>query len=723
MDNNLAYYAEEFALHTSQSFFLTGKAGTGKTTLLKKILSHTTKNTIVVAPTGVAAINAGGVTMHSMFGLPLTSFIPNNDFVDLNIANNRSSLKKHMRFRKEKRKLFQELDLLIIDEISMVRADLLDAIDFILQEVRQNKEAFGGLQVIFIGDLYQLPPVVKEHSWQILREYYESPFFFDSYAWKNANAFTIELEHIYRQKDEQFIHMLNQVRHGEIEEDDLALLNENYNPQAPVASKEFITLCTHNYQADQINKAAIEKLITPVYRYAAKIEGTFNENAYPAEQEISLKVGAQIMFIRNDAEDQMYYNGKLAVVEEIGANFIKVSFLENDEHYTLKEETWENINYTLDKESNEVKQEKMGSFTQYPIRLAWAITIHKSQGLTFKKAIIDLGKSFVAGQAYVALSRCTDLEGLVLKTKISPKNIFIDPRIINFHEDNRQSDNYDQALKFAKEEYAQKSLMKAFSFLTLREEILDWQEMISTKDIPEKDKCLVLSKDAHHTWLKLQDVEAKFKSQLRKIFRTFEPTRDTPILMDRCEKAIHYFTEELFHKLIMPLNAHINEYVFKTRTKAYIKFCKEMLQLYWHKMHHLYQLNYLDQKCYQTTSIHGVVDLPSVDNAVNISQKKGATYEVTLEMFNNGDSVGEIAESRSMAISTVEQHLTKWIAKGRINIYTLLKEGRVEQILSYLNKQEAISITRLKQEIPFETSFAELRHVLAHSEWIKKQNS
>lgn len=723
MENQEAFYAEEFALHTSQSFFLTGKAGTGKTTLLKKILGATTKNTIVVAPTGVAAINAGGVTIHSMFGLPLTSFIPNNDFVDLNIANNRSSLKKHLRYRKEKRKLIQELDLLIIDEISMVRADLLDAIDFVLQEIRHNREAFGGLQVIFIGDLYQLPPVVKEHSWNILREYYDSPFFFDSYAWKNANAFTIELEHIYRQQDEHFIGILNQVRHGEIEDEDLAMLNENYSPSTPAYNQDYITLCTHNYQADQINKAELDKLPSAALKFSAKIEGTFNENAYPAEQEISLKVGAQIMFIRNDAEDQMYYNGKLATVEQIDSAYIKVSFLENGELYTLKEETWENINYTLDKETNEVKQEKMGSYTQYPIRLAWAITIHKSQGLTFKKAIIDLGKSFVAGQAYVALSRCTDLEGLILKSKITPKNIFIDERIINFHRENRQSGNFEQALKFAKEEYAQKSLMKAFTFLALREEILDWQELINSKDLPEKAKCLVLAKEAHHTWLSIQDVESKFKSQLRKIFRTFDPAKDTELLLDRCEKAIHYFSEEIFHKLIRPLNEHINEYAFKSKTKAYIKFCKEMLQVHWIKMHHLYQLQYLDHKCYQTTSIHQVSDLPSVDKAVNLSQKKGATFEVTLEMFNNGDTVEEIAATRSMAVSTIEQHLTKWIAKGRINIHSLLSEDRVNQILSYLEKQEAVSISTLKAEIPFETTFSELRHVLAHSEWIKKQKS
>lgn len=720
MTNQEAYYAEEFALHTSQSFFLTGKAGTGKTTLLKKILQQTTKNTIVVAPTGVAAINAGGVTIHSMFSLPLTSFIPNNDFVDLNVANNRSSLKKHMRYRKDKRKLIQELDLMIIDEISMVRADLLDAIDFVLQQIRQNQEPFGGLQVIFIGDLYQLPPVVREDTWNFLREYYDSPFFFDSHAWKNANAFTIELQHIYRQQDEEFIHILNNVRNGEVEEEDLLRLNEHYAPHISHADSEYITLCTHNYQADTINKNELEKLPGAAFTFKAKIEGSFNENAYPAELDIVLKEGALIMFIRNDAEDQMYYNGKLAKVESIAANYIKVSFIENGELYTLKEESWDNINYALDKESNEVKQEKLGSFTQYPIRLAWAITVHKSQGLTFKKAIIDLGKSFVAGQAYVALSRCTDMHGLVLKSKINAKNVFVDERIVAFHRENRQGNNFDNALKFGKEAYSQKLIFKAFTFLSLREEILEWNEIIQTKDIPEKANCMLLYKEAHSTWLNLQNVEQKFKSQLRQIFRQFKPEEDKALLMDRCQKAIHYFSEEIFHKLITPLNAHINDYAFKSKTKAYVKFCKEMLHVFWLKLHELYSLRYVDDKIYEASMLHKKTDLPNVDTSVEKIQKKGATFEITLEMFNNGDSVEEIATARSMAVGTIEQHLTKWIAKGKLSIFSIMDESRVAKISEYMNKQEAVSLSSLKAEIPFETSFSELRHVLAHLEYSKK---
>lgn len=714
MTNQDAIFAEEFALNTSQSFFLTGKAGTGKTTLLRNILQKTTKNTAVVAPTGVAAINAGGVTIHSMFGLPLTSFIPNNDYVDLNVANNRISLKKHLRYRKEKRKLIQELELLIIDEISMVRADLLDAIEFVLQQIRHNNEPFGGLQVIFIGDLFQLPPVVKEDSWQILKEYYDSPFFFDSQAWKNAYAFTIELKHIYRQQDERFINILNNVRNGEVDEFDLESLNNNYDRNADIYADEYITLCTHNYQADNINNTELEKLRTKAHTFKAKIEGTFNENAFPAEQEITVKEGAQIMFVRNDAEDGKYFNGKLAKIISLGESYIKVQFTEDGEEYTLKEETWDNIKYTLDKETNEVKQDKLGSFKQYPIRLAWAITVHKSQGLTFKKAILDLGKTFAAGQAYVALSRCTDLDGMVLKSKITQQNIFVDPRIVAFHNDIDKSSNFEQALRFAKESYAQKVIFKAFSFSNLNDEINDWRDIVNQKDIPQKHEAIQLVKSAHSTWLNLQNVERSFKKELNLIFKNFSVEKDLSKLEDRTGKAIHYFTEEIFNKLVVPLNKHINEYSYKPRTKAYIRSCNDVLQAYWIKMHQLYNLHYVDHKLFNLGKQHKKTDLKNVDDIVKTSQKKGATYEITLNMFKEGKSVKEIAAERKMAISTIEQHVSKWIKEGKISVYDLLEKDKVEKIEIHLTTSKENSLTKLKEQIPFETSFAELRYVLSH---------
>lgn len=720
MTNKEAQYAEQFALNTSQSFFLTGKAGTGKTTLLKNLLVQTQKNTVVVAPTGVAAINAGGVTIHSMFGLPLTSFIPNNDHVDLNVANNRYSLSRHLRYRKEKRKLLQELELLIIDEISMVRADLLDAIDFVLQFIRHNKEPFGGLQVIFIGDLYQLPPVVRPEQWALLENYYESPFFFDSYAWQHLNAFTLELKHIYRQQDEDFISILNNVRNNTTTDEDLDRLNQNYNSEATSLLKDYITLCTHNYQADTINKTELDKLTEKAYTFKAEIEGTFNENAYPADLDITVKQGAQIMFIRNDAENGVYYNGKLADVVFVSSQSIKVRFLDTNEEYTLKKEEWENINYTINKETNEVKQEKMGSFKQYPIRLAWAITIHKSQGLTFEKAIIDIGKSFAAGQAYVALSRCTDLEGLVLKSKIQAKNVFVDPRIVSFHKESVSTGNLDKALEYAKEAYAKKMIYRAFSFSNFKDEINDWKELIEKKDLPSKVTCVQLQKEAHSTWLNLQDVETKFNMQLHKIFKTFVLEEDLPTLAERCNKAIHYFTEEIYNKLILPLAAHINEFSYKSKTKAYLKFCDELQQVYWFKMRDLYELSFVNHRLYKNDIVHKKETLAPVVKSA-LTKEKGATYEISLELFKDGLDVRQIAAKRNMAESTIAQHLTKWIKKGEIPIHKLVPEERLVQIIPYYHKSEFVSLGNLKNDIPFETTYNELRYILAHVELNKKK--
>lgn len=719
MSNQEVYFAEQFALNTSQSFYLTGKAGTGKTTLLKKILTQTDKNTIVVAPTGVAAINAGGVTIHSMFGLPLTSFVPNNDFVDLNVANNRYSLSKHLRYRKEKRKVIQELDLLIIDEISMVRADLLDAIDFVLQHIRHNKEPFGGVQVLFIGDLYQLPPVVKPDQWELLQNYYQSPFFFDSIAWQNLNAFTIELKHIYRQQDEEFISILNNVRNNTTTEEDLETLNQHYDNTVSGTLKNYITLCTHNFQADSINKKELDKISDKMFIYKAEIEGAFNESAYPADLDIELKVGAQIMFIRNDAEDNIYYNGKLAEVIYLGISIIKVKFIESKEEYVLKKEEWENINYTINKETNEVKQEKLGSFKQYPIRLAWAITIHKSQGLTFEKAIVDVGKSFAAGQAYVALSRCTDLSGLILKSKIQQSNVIVDNRIVAFHKKSVAQKSLDKALEYAKEQYAEKLIYKAFSFAYFKDEIDEWKDTIEKKDLPDKANCMMLQKEAYSTWLNLQDVEHKFKNQLYQIFNNKAQITEA-ILKDRCGKAINYFTEEIFNKLIVPLNKHINEYSYKTKTKTYLSFCKDLLQMYWLKVKVLYGLCYVDVKLYQAEDIRKESQ-QEVKSKDVFEAKKGATFETTLAMFKEGISVQDIAIKRSMAESTIAQHLTKWIKKGEISIFDLLEKQRVESLLPYYQKSEFVSLGQLKNEIPFETSYVELRYLLAYFENINKK--
>ena len=421
--NEVFDLAFRFITETNESVFLTGKAGTGKTTFLKYLVEHSSKNMVVAAPTGVAAINAGGVTLHSLFQLPFHPFLPTN--------NHRQELLGKIRYQKQRIQLLRKIELLVIDEISMVRCDVLDAIDTILRSVRRNHSSpFGGVQVLFIGDLYQLPPVVSRNEWdEVLSNYYESPFFFASNAVKEQTPLLIELTTIYRQKEESFVSLLNKVRNNLLEKEDYDALNQRFiSDFQPTTEDKYITLTSHNNQADSINLAKRNKLDTPSFTYKARIEDEFPENLYPAEADLILKEGMQVMFIKNDTVTKKYYNGKIGIVSSLSSNKITVNC--DGEEIEVFEETWENTRYTLNRSDEKLEQKTLGSFIQYPLRMAWAITIHKSQGLTFDKVLIDAASSFSSGQVYVALSRCTSLEGIVLLSKIPPTAIHSNQKVV-----------------------------------------------------------------------------------------------------------------------------------------------------------------------------------------------------------------------------------------------------------------------------------------------------
>lgn len=423
--NEIFDLAFRFVTETKENIFLTGKAGTGKTTFLKYLREHSSKNMVVAAPTGVAAINAGGVTLHSLFQLPLHPFLPTE--------NNKQQLLQGIRYQKQRVNLLRKIELLVIDEISMVRCDTLDAIDTILKSVRRNHHsAFGGVQILFIGDLYQLPPVAKNEEWKILNEYYASPFFFDSKAVKEQTPLLIELKTIYRQKEESFVGLLNKVRNNLMDRDDFEQLNNRYIKDFhPVGNEKYITLTSHNNQADNINQAKLHQLNAAAYKYKARVDGDFPPNIFPAEEELVLKEGTQVMFIKNDTLNKKYFNGKIGVISSLGDEKIIVNC--DGKQITVTEEMWENTRYTLNHADQKLEQKVLGRFFQYPLRLAWAITIHKSQGLTFDKVMIDAASSFSSGQVYVALSRCTSLDGIVLLSKIPSSAIYSNEQVVAAH--------------------------------------------------------------------------------------------------------------------------------------------------------------------------------------------------------------------------------------------------------------------------------------------------
>lgn len=454
--NEIFDLAYRFVTETSENIFLTGKAGTGKTTFLKYLKENATKNIVVAAPTGVAAINAGGVTLHSLFQLPFHPFLPTR--------NNKEHLLGTIRYNRQRQQLLRKMELLVIDEISMVRCDVMDAIDTILKSIRRNYDTpFGGVQLLCIGDLHQLPPVAQNHEWAILQEYYTSPFFFDSIAIKEQMPLLIELNKIYRQKEDSFVRLLNKVRNNQMDADDFEDLHMRYDPLfSPMPGEKYITLTSHNKQANEINQQKIENLFTSSFIYKAEIIEEFPEHTYPAEAELLLKEGAQVMFLKNDVVAKRYFNGKIGVVKLLNKDKIIVDCDGVD--IEVAKETWENTRYTLNRNDGKLEQETLGTFTQYPLRLAWAITIHKSQGLTFEKVMIDAGASFSSGQVYVALSRCTSLEGIVLLSKLSSATLFSNDNVIKGQQSLIHKGSLAERFTGARQVFTQQLLSDLFSF-------------------------------------------------------------------------------------------------------------------------------------------------------------------------------------------------------------------------------------------------------------------
>lgn len=540
--------AFDFINKTDRNLFITGKAGTGKTTFLHKIKNESLKRMVVVAPTGVAAINAKGVTIHSFFQMPFGPILPNQ------IANSSNAQRK---FSKTKIDIIKSLDLVVIDEISMVRADLLDGIDQVLRRYKNRNKVFGGAQILMIGDLQQLAPVVKPNEWSLLRNHYETVYFFSSKAYKEANVVSIELKHIYRQKNEDFIKILNEIRNDNLSIESEKILNRLYNPDfSPTKEEGFITLTTHNRRANAINESELNKLKNSSYYFDAEVQGKFNENAYPNDENLALKIGAQVMFIKNDSSpEKRYFNGKIGIITDISKKTVTVKCPNEVEEIVTEYEMWDNVNYSIKEETKEIKEDIIGSFKQIPLRLAWAITIHKSQGLTFEKAIIDAEASFAHGQTYVALSRCTSLEGLVLKTPISSNAIINDNTVSSFNDSVEENHPDEQELLDSEIEFQ----------LNLISEIFDYQGFLypTTRliDIYYKNKTSIKGDVIDHLQtikddgiVALMKVSNGFKNQLNKISEGNVLPENSSQIQERFTKGVDYFLSETINKIVQPLS-------------------------------------------------------------------------------------------------------------------------------------------------------------------------
>jgi hypothetical protein len=564
-NNSIFQLATDFINQTSEHLFLTGKAGTGKTTFLKYIRENTHKKTVVAAPTGVAAINAGGVTLHSLFQLPFEPFLPGSSPF--------SSKKTYFRFSKQKLDLLKQLELLIIDEVSMLRADTLDCIDATLKYIRKNSRPFGGLQVLYIGDLFQLPPVAKEDEWQLLKSYYSSTFFFQAKVVQQTKPVYLELKKVYRQDDPVFINLLNRIRNNIATSDDLLQLNRHYNPHfVPPEDEKYIILTTHNYKADTINNRKLAELKSELRKFSGEIKGEFPDYSLPTDKELQLKVGAQIMFLKNDTEEpRRFYNGKIATISRIVADQIYVYIPEINEDILVRKELWENNHYSLDKESGEIKEELIGSFSQYPLRLAWAITIHKSQGLTFEKAIIDIGASFAAGQTYVALSRCTSLEGIVLFSKINPNCILTDDYAIEFSQNEKEEEELQHLFHQGKRKFWAERLLMYFDWKPVYSLLRDMEKLLADKEGDEYLTAKNLLPVFKSRVRNLEDTTIRFQEQLTRIVRQESTENDISLLKERCRKALVYFYEQFISQVLGPLQSYIQAFSRTSKNRTFYK--------------------------------------------------------------------------------------------------------------------------------------------------------
>ncbi len=711
--------AWEFVEKTGKSVFLTGKAGTGKTTFLKKVVAESKKRVVVVAPTGIAAINAGGVTIHSFFQLPLHPFIPG------------MKIESKFAFSKEKRSIIKTIDILVIDEISMVRCDLLDAIDSVLRRFRNRNKPFGGVQLLMIGDLQQLSPVVTDDDVRFLSQYYPSPYFFGSRALSMVDYVTIELKEVYRQQDLEFISILNAVRSGRPSLEIIKALNSRYDPDfVPSSDEGYIRLTTHNSIADEYNARQLSLIDEPAHCFDADISGNFPESSYPVDFRLELKAGAQVMFVKNDpSSDKRYYNGKIGIVTDFCEEYILVQCPGEDEKIAVEPLEWENSRYVINEQTQELDSEVIGVFRQYPLRLAWSITIHKSQGLTFDKAIIDAASSFASGQVYVALSRCRTLEGMVLATPLRQDSVITDLRVEEYIEgQDAAAARSLSRLDSIKEEYYKELLGELFDF----KELASQQKRMLGVSMDFPSGTVVGLAQKHNDILNVLNekvVPVGAKWQLLIAQKPFEDI-SSPDFSARIRKGCEYFLQILEDTYAD----------FLDNTKEIKAENKELLKRYgnvWSELDFELSVvktllksmsavpfsteNYLRERQVAVYEASGIVPkvlkTPKKSVSAKAKEKKEDTKVTTFKLYKQGMKIKEIAKERDLNQQTIVRHLAHYVAKGMIAVDELVSDSKAEAVREVI---ESVGTTKglaaIKEACPSDITYQDIVLVIASLE-------
>ena len=742
-----ANYVLRFINQTNTSIFLTGKAGTGKTTLLKEIIQTTHKKTVVVAPTGIAALNAGGVTIHSMFQLPFGGFLPDAkataQFTGGVKFESKDTLRRHFKMSAVKRNVIQNMELLIIDEVSMLRADLLDAIDFMLQSVRKKRTHFGGVQVLFIGDLLQLPPVVRDEEWRVLKNYYQGKFFFHSHVIQMYPPLYVELSTIYRQTEQDFINILNNLRNNKISPENVTFLNQYVQPNFDLKqNKGYITLTTHNTKADTINKQSINDLEGTSFYYAAKIVDDFPEKIYPLDVTLELKVGAQVMFIKNDLSyDKNYFNGKMGFISSLSENEIFVHFPDENKTIEVERYEWENIRYNVNPLTKEIEEEMLGTFSHYPIKLAWAITIHKSQGLTFDKAALDVSQVFMPGQAYVALSRLRSLKGLILLSPLQMNGISSDEDVMEYASNKATTEILNKTLQLETKNFIHNYLKNSFNWAELVQEWRNHKFSYLDSDVSAKSKHRAWADEQFANCDALLEPSVKFMSQLDKIFQ--DQDVDFEFVNQRIQAAYNYFFDKL-DALLYQILYKIEEIKRIKLVKQYYDELQLIEELQTNAILRLMKakrwietivdnqsidkesLNSSEIKRYKAIKIERVFEdfkqnnlkLVEVNENENLylpkknkldKPTKKPTTQTTYEMWLEKKSVQQIADERKLSSSTVLGHFTKLIKEKTVAISEFLPQEKIDRLTIEFQNYNEDSVTPMKERLGDEFTWDELR--------------